>query len=433
MLLTGSTLVMRSIALVFQLWLVARIGTAGVGLFGLVGSVSFFAATVAISGVRFATTRLISEEIGLNRQGGVGRTMKICVLYSLFFGLSSAMILYLCAEPIGFLWVGDARTVLPLKIVSASLPFISLSSVFYGYFAACGRIMKAAAVNIAEQLFRISLVAIFLVAVPDGDLEKSCAAVCAGGTAAEVFSFVLMLVVFFFDRRKYTASPAQSPKIPSRLLNIAVPLALSAYARTSLTTVENLLVPRGLKAAGFSANGALSGFGTIQGMVFPIIFFPSCLLTSIAELIVPELTAAQVAGEKGRIKQIVRRILLRCIAYSLFIALMLYLLADLLSGEIYGSAEAGSYIKVFAFLVPLIYMDMVIDGCLKGLGQQIWSMGFNILDAMLGVVLVYFLLPRYALTAYIVIIFFEEILNLSLSSWRLAAVTGSFRKKETGA
>ena len=64
-LLTGSTLVMRCIALVFQMWLVARIGAAGAGLYGLVGSVGFLAATVAISGIRFAATRLVSEEIGL--------------------------------------------------------------------------------------------------------------------------------------------------------------------------------------------------------------------------------------------------------------------------------------------------------------------------------------------------------------------------------
>ena len=133
MLLTGSSLAMRCIALIFQMWLVGRIGAAGVGLYGLVSSVSFLAATFAISGIRFAATRLISEELGLGRAGGVGGAMGRCLGYSFFFGASACAILYLCAEPIGFLWVGDARTVLSLKILSFSLPFISLSSVMYGY------------------------------------------------------------------------------------------------------------------------------------------------------------------------------------------------------------------------------------------------------------------------------------------------------------
>jgi len=434
LLLTGSSLVMRCIALVFQMWLVSRIGAAGVGLYGLVGSVGFLAATVAISGIRFASTRLISEELGLQRAGGVGRAMRICLAYSLFFGAASALILYLCAEPIGFLWVGDARTVLSLRILSLSLPFISLSSVMYGYFTASGRIFKAAVIQVIEQLIRIGLVVIFLGLTHTGDLEKSCAAVCAASTAAEVCSFLLMLVVFIFDRRRHGQKAEPSPRLPARMLGIAVPLALSAYARSSLSTLEQLLVPRGLKMAGYTANGALAGYGTIQGMVFPIIFFPSCIITALAELIVPELTAAQVSGKTDQISHTVSTLLRKSLGFSLFIGLMLFILSETLGKAIYKSEEAGYYLRIFSLLVPVMYMDMVTDGCLKGLGEHLWSMGFNILDALTGVILVYTLLPHFALNGYIGIIFFEEIFNFTLSIWRLSRVTKirlfSFPKKE---
>ena len=257
---------MRGIALIFQMWLVRRIGAVGVGLYGLVGSVGFLAATVAISGIRFASTRLISEELGLQREGGVGRAMRLCFGYSLFFGLASAAVLYFCAEPLGFLWIGDGRTVLSLRILSLSLPFISLSSVIYGYFTASGRNYKAATVQIIEQLIRIGLVMLFLGVAPSGRLETCCAAVTGGSSAAEVCSFSLMLTLFFFDRRKYGKRGEASPRLPARMLSIAVPLALSAYARSSLSTLEQLLVPHGLKKAGLSSNSALAGYGTIQGM-----------------------------------------------------------------------------------------------------------------------------------------------------------------------
>ena len=65
---------------------------------------------------------------------------------------------------------------------------------------------------------------------------------------------------------------------------------------------------------------------------------------------------------------------------------------------------------------------MVCDGCLKGLGQQLWSMGINILDALLGVLLVWKLLPAYALSGYIAIIYFNECLNFGLSIFRLSRV-----------
>ncbi|NCC68033.1 MAG: hypothetical protein EOM14_07555 [Clostridia bacterium] len=310
-----------------------------------------------------------------------------------------------------------------LRILSLSLPFISLSSVMYGYFTASGRIFKAAAVQVTEQLIRIGLVVVFLGLAPSGDLEKSCAAVSAGSAGAEVCSFLLMLTVFLYDRKKYRKQAEPPPRLPARMLSIAVPLALSAYARSSLSTLEQLLVPRGLRKAGYSANGALAGYGTIQGMVFPIIFFPSCIITALSELIVPELTAAQVSGKKEEISNTVSGLLRRALAFSLFIGVMLFILSETLGKMIYNSEDAGHYLRIFSFLVPIMYMDMVTDGCLKGLGEHLWSMSFNILDALCGVVLVYALLPRFALNGYIGIIFFEEVFNFSLSIWRLSRVT----------
>ena len=59
-LLTASSLLMQGIAMAFQVWLVGRIGPAGIGLYQLVLSVTGLYATFAISGIRFASTRLES-------------------------------------------------------------------------------------------------------------------------------------------------------------------------------------------------------------------------------------------------------------------------------------------------------------------------------------------------------------------------------------
>lgn len=422
-LLTGSSLFMRCIALAFQVWLVSRIGSAGIGLFSLVMSVSTLAATFAISGIRFASTRIISEEIGLGRGGGVGGAVLRCLGYSIFFGTAACVILFFTAEPIGFLWIGDARTVLPLKILAFSMPFISMSSVFAGYFTATGRVYKNAATQISEQLVRIGLVAIFLSFAPEGDLEKSCSAVVAAGVIADLVSFIVIVLIYAADRRAHCGTGGRSERLTSRMFGIALPLAVSAYARTSLSTLEHLLVPRGLKASGMSADSALSGYGVIQGMVFPIISFPSALMLAVAELMVPELTEAQVSGKNEYISRITTSLMEKCLLFAMGAAALLFTFSGDLGVAIYNSVEAGKYIKIFALLAPIMYMDMVIDGCLKGLGQMMHSMAYNITEALIGVLLIYTLLPKYALTAYIVIICFSECYNFALSFRRLNRVT----------
>ena len=422
-LLTASSLLMQGIAMAFQVWLAGRIGPAGIGLYQLVLSVTGLCATFAISGIRFASTRLVAEELGLENPGGVGAAMGRCLGYGTLFGFAAAMILWELAEPIGFLWIGDARTVRSLRISAISMPCISLCSSMSGYFTACGRVWKPTLIHLIEQLSGIALVAFFLAQVPAGDIEKSCAAVTLGRAAADILSLVLMALAYLFDRRGHYHDTGAGGRLTVRMLHIAVPLALSAYARSALTTLQHLLVPKGLKAAGFSANSALAGYGVIQGMVLPVIFFPSCILSAAAELIVPELTAVQVQKNGRAIRRTAKELLRLSVLFSLAVGAFLFACSDALGMLIYGSRDAGRYIRILAPLVPFMYTDMSVDGCLKGLGQQVWSMGINILDALLGLLLTWQLLPRYALAAYIGIIYATELLNFGLSAGRLYKIT----------
>lgn len=417
--LTGSSIVMSLISMSFQVWLASRIGASGIGLYGLISSVSYLCISFAVSGIRFTSTRLVAEELGLGRQGGAKAAMKRCIAYALFFGTAAMLILSLTAEPLGFLWIGDARTVKPLRIVALSMPFISISSAMCGYFTACGRVWKSSLVSIIEELSGIALVAVFLLRSPVGDIEANCSAVMLGSLISDVFSFSLMLV-FFVSDREVGASGTITDGMTGRMLKLALPLAVSAYTRSALSTVEHLLVPRGLKASGLSADRALSAYGTVQGMVMPVFSFPACILIAVSELIVPELTAAQMQNDSNAIRKTVSKLIKKSLGYSLTVALILFIFAKQLGAVIYSSSDAGFYLRLLAPLIPVMYTDTVVDGCLKGLGQQVWSMAINILDATVGVVLVWSLLPKYAMTAYIAILYFNECLNFTLSCLRLS-------------
>ncbi len=413
---------MSCIGMAFQVWLVGRIGSTGIGLYQLVVSVTNLSATFAISGIRFATTRLVSEELGYENNSSISSAIHRCLLYGSIFSFAALVIMYSLAEPLGFLWIGDARTVMSLRISALSMPCISLCAVLSGYFTANGRVWKPTLIHLVEQVIGIVLVALFLKSAPAGDIEKSCAAVTLGRLAADILSLIMMYFAYFTDRRLHYEGSSPGNRLTARMLKIAVPLAVSAYARSTLTTLQNLLVPRGLKSAGYSADGALSGYGIIQGMVLPIILFPSCIMASLSELIVPELTESQVQNDKKGISRSVSALVRMSLIFSVSVSAFMFIFADMLGVTIYKSSEAGFYIRILAPLIPIMYTDMTIDGCLKGLGQQVWSMGINIVDAAIGLLLVWYYLPKYALAAYIAIIYFTEVLNFILSVYRLIQI-----------
>ncbi|MBR5382087.1 MAG: hypothetical protein IK136_05645, partial [Oscillospiraceae bacterium] len=87
--LTGASTVMRLTGLAFQVYLTEKAGAPGVGLFLLVSSVGAFSATFPNTGARFASTRLVSEELGQKSGRGALSAVDKCLLYASAFGLAS--------------------------------------------------------------------------------------------------------------------------------------------------------------------------------------------------------------------------------------------------------------------------------------------------------------------------------------------------------
>lgn len=422
-LLTASGLVMRFVGMIWQIWLVGRIGEAGIGLFQLVVSVSTLAATVAVSGIRYTTTRLVSEENGHGQPSGAAQALSVCLLYGLFFGLAAGLILMLLAEPLGFLWLEDARTVKPLMLLSLEMPLMGITSVMYGYFTAVGRVWKGVVVSVSQQLVTIAVTAALLINCPEGNLEYACLAITAGQLAGAGFEGLILTVIYIADKLSHGIRRAgctiSLSTMTNRMLSIALPLAAAAYARSGLSTLQHLLVPRGLRASGLASAAALAGYGIIQGMALPAVLFPSCVMLAVAELIVPKLTEQQVQGKKLRIRSVTENILEKGLMFSALTAALFFALGRPLGLALYDSLDAGKYIQLFALIVPIMYLDMLADGCLKGLGEMMFCMYVNIADAGLSALLVWLLLPHWGLPAYIFVICFTEIFNFLLSIWRL--------------
>lgn len=421
LLLTAASLVLRTAGLYLQSYISGKVGAEGVGLFQLILSVQSLAVTLATSGIRYSVTRLVSEELGSLRQDGVRPVMKRCFTYSIIFSFTALVILYTFADKFALL-AGDERIGNALRLLALGLPFLSLSSVIGGYFTAVMRPWKGAIIQLLEQAAMIAAVFILLPLTKEKDLEASCSAIACSGTLADAASFMVAALLYILDIRGISKASKKRSGLTGRLMRLSLPLALSSYARTALSSLQHIMVPSALKRSGASSERALSTYGIIHGMAFPVLYFPSAFFLALADVLIPELTEAQVKADSARMNMTACRILSACLIFSSCMALIFFTFGKVLGLALYGSLEAGSYIRLMAPLVIVMYMDMVTDGILKGLGMQLDSMIINISDALLCVIMVYFLVPVWAEKAYVGIIFISECYNFVISFMRLSKV-----------
>ncbi len=418
--LTVTSVTMRLLTVVFNVYITDKIGAAGVGLFSLIMSVYTFAVTFATSGIYLSATRLVSQQIVKNSGAGVKRAMRSCILYALIFGAAAMILLLVFSGHIASSWLGDIRALRSLRILALSLPPLAVSNALSGYFSAVRRVVKNAVTNILEQFIRIFLTATLLVCVSGGGIEAATVAIVTGTLISEFLAFAVSLILYLFDIRKVknmTAPPSSG--ISGRLIRMAVPIAVSSYIRSALLTIEHILIPKGLVKNGASSEEALSSYGVISGMVFPVIFFPMAFLTAFTGLLVPEVTRYKETDSRRSIEYVTSRIMKITVIFSVGVAGLFAYYSQTLGMLLYDSAEAGKYIRVFAVLIPVMYIDNTTDAILKGLGEQVASMRYNIIDAFVSVVLVFFLLPPFGIKGYVVVIYVSEILNAALSVRKL--------------
>ena len=160
-LLAGAGLVLRLLGMAFRVFLAARLGPEGMGLYQLILSVYTVFVSLASAGVNVASTRLAAQSLARSR--GMAPTLRGLVTTSLLFGTAAMAAQTLLADPVARLLLHDSRAELGLRTLAPSLPFIAAAGALRGCFLAQRRVEPNVIAQLVEQAVRMAVAALALV------------------------------------------------------------------------------------------------------------------------------------------------------------------------------------------------------------------------------------------------------------------------------
>ena len=424
--LTATSLILRAVGMFFRAWLAGNIGSDGIGLYGQIFSVYMLFYGLSSSGINLATTRLVSEELVLGGQKGVRLLMKRLILLSFLASTFFAALIFFSAGFISRVFVGDEMALEAYKILPYSLPFSAVCSALKGYFMARKKSSPGSISQILEQAVRMIIIMGLAATSLEEGLNKACKVVVLGDVVAELSSCVLVYIMFVIDRRKIMPKEALYIKkegVLEKICHIALPTSLSRGLNSLLRTTESFMIPAGLQKFGFSRNASLSVFGLVKGMALPLLFFPASLLNALATLLIPEMSEA-VAGERSyKIKYAVEKSLDIILITSIPFSALFFFGANRFGQLIYQDGEVGEIIKLLSPLVPLMYIDSISDGLLKGLDQQNITFRNSIIDSSARLLLIFFVLPVLGTAGFIGIMYLSNLFTSLMNLHRLLKVS----------
>lgn len=425
-----TSLIFRGIDVYFTAYVSKKIGTELLGIYQLVMSVYLFGITLSTSGINLAVTRVISEELALDNAGGVKKVMKRCLYITLITSIFTSFIFFINTDFIIEKCLHSKVDKSVIYFLCLAFPPIAMSSAISGYFAGVRRIYKNAIGQFIEHIAKVLVTAFILsIYLPSG-LNYACFALILGDLISEIISFSYIYIIYLLDKRKYNNSVEliKNNNYTHRILRISIPIAITSYIRSGLSTLKQLIIPSSLEKSGINCSESLSKYGIINGMALPIIMFPDILVKSFASLLIPEFSRYNAKKDYTRTKQMTSILLFFIGGAALGLTLLLFIFSDTLGYLIYKDSSVGYYIKILAPLATFIYVDTVVDSILRGLDAQVGVMIVNILDLAISISFIYFCVPKLGLLGYLISIYMSEILNFTVSLLQLIKIV-YFRKE----
>ena len=152
--------------------------------------------------------------------------------------------------------------------MAISMPFVSLITSLSGYFTGVRRVSKTSISRILTMVLQVVLTLALLYFFPSSSLDTVCTYLILATTLSYIFEFVI--------------KRSKNDNYLKKILRISLPVAVTSYIRSGLSTLKQMLIPYSLEKSSVSCDTALSQYGLINGMTLPILMFPCIMITSAA-------------------------------------------------------------------------------------------------------------------------------------------------------
>ena len=417
-LLTGSGLVLRLLGMGLRVMVAASLGSEGMGLYQLILALYMVFVSFATAGIHVASARLAAQSLA--RGSGMAQTLRGLCGTALGFGTTAMAAQAVLAGPCARYLLHDIRAETALLILAPSLPFMAVSGAVRGCFLAARRVQPNITAQLVEQLVRMAVAAAGLRLLAQWGAGYGCAAVMLGNTVSEGVSCGIMLL--FAARTPEFAPRPGAPLHPYtalELYSILWPVEGSRLLASALQAAESSLIPYTLAIYTGSRAEAVAQYGSLKGMALPLLFFPFSVLGALSGLLMPEITRAHTKGDTAAMHRLIFTMLRMTGAFSLAAGVGFVLLGAPLAGFIYRDAKVGRYVQLLGFVAPFMYLESMVDGVLKGLGEQLATFRYSLFDSVFRIAAIWLVVPQYGMMGFLGVMAVSNLMTCGLNMRRM--------------
>lgn len=339
---------------------------------------------ISTAGVPVAVSMMVSECRARGDVRRLQRVFRVSLGALATVGAAGMLLMLLFAHPIAIANSAGGKSFLSLCAIAPALLFISICSVYRGYFQGFQEMKPTAISEIIESFVKmalgIGLVYWYLMYVGQNGTVTAALSVLA-----VTIGIILGMLYLIFTRRRYlkrnrlvlfgdavvNEDETDGSPVLRRLISIAVPISLSAVMLNLGALVDSQIMVKILEGYYGDAMMAEAVASDYLGGAVTLYNMPSILIYPIACSIVPFISAALESGDRLNARKVTNSALRITALISLPCALGMSVLSGPILKLIFGSgdaamaANAGDLLRVLSVSIFLVAMLSLTNALLQ--------------------------------------------------------------------
>lgn len=386
-LLTIFSIITRIAGFLFKVYLSRAIGAESLGVYQIAFSVFIVLLTIVSSGLPLTISKLSAKYKTIKDSKKEYSAVSSALIIGSITSLILCIIILLFNKFINYLFP-DERCIYILLSLLPAVVFSSAYAVLRGVMMGHNKFLICCIVELFEQIARIIL-CVFLLTFIYKNVEGSIIAGVSLSIAC-MLSLVLITIIYFKKGNKLY-SPKGSFK---EVLKSSTPITGVRLISSLVQPLIAFLIPIRMMNAGFSNEIALSEFGIMMGMTFPLVLAPTALVGSLSTALVPDLASALACDNTKHIDERIQSSITFSFFFSSLCIPAFLALGIPMCQLLFGNTQAGIYLQNASWLMIPMSLNNLTTSILNSIGLEIKSLKNYLLGAILLLLSLWFL-PAY--------------------------------------
>lgn len=396
--ITIFSIITRVFGFIFRIFLSRKLGAEGLGIYQIASSVMGIFMTLVASGLPLVTAKMCASYEHTKDYNSKNICVTSATVIALIISIVSTLTIAIF-QGVFIKFLGSTLVVELMLLMCPAIIFSAVYAIFRGALWGKNSFFWVSFTELVEQVVRLILTFLMLYSINDMFTATKITAKAFSITC--LISATLVAIIYFIDggRLKFKKGQYQ-PLIKSSSPITGVRLASSLIQPLTATLIPMLLI-----SIGYTSSQAISEYGILMGMTFPLLFAPLSVVGSLSMVLVPKISTLKVSNKYDEIASNIESSLNASLFLSMLIIPLFLAVGDLIGVVLFDNLQAGIYLQLSAVCILPIVLSNITSSMLNALSLESKSFINYLIGSVVMFVLLFALTPIVKINSIIIAFF----------------------------